>query len=88
MFTKDTMAIEYLKKPLTYTAIMVAGAVVVNHPGGEATVRHYPDGHVEIASSFHVDSIKIDSRARLSRQFSLGSMTMFATDLIEGIKAI
>ena len=42
------MAIEYLKRPLNHAAAAALAAAAVVHPGGEATVRHYPDGHAEI----------------------------------------
>ena len=83
------MAIKYL----TYAAVAVVGAVVVNHPGGEATVRHYPDGHAEIVSYYGFDASELDPRSKLSRRFSLDSITVAstatATDvIIDGIKAI
>ncbi len=80
------MAIKYL----TYAAVAVVGISAVKNPGGEAPVRHYPDGRVEIGSIFEIDLNKIDPNERLSRQYLLDNVTLVssATAIIDGIKVI
>ncbi len=80
------MAIKYL----TYAAVAVVGAVAVNHPGGEATVKYFPNGHVEIVSFYDVNLDEIDPRSRLSRRFKLDTITMATTAddvILDGLKA-
>ncbi len=84
------MAIEYLKTPLTYAAVAVVATVVIKHPGGEATIKHFSDGHVEIVSSFEVDLSEVDRQTRLLRRFSEGTLTTpsSASATIKAIKSI
>ena len=85
------MAIEYLKSPLSYAAVAVIGALAVVHPGGEATVKHYPDGHVEIASYFDIDLNMIDPVSRVSQRILPGRVTTASTAfdaIIDDVKAI
>ena len=70
------MAIEYLKRPLNHAAAAALAATAVVHPGGEATVRHYPDGHAEIGSVFEFDLSEIDPNERLLRRYWPGSVTL------------
>ena len=77
-------------KYLTYVATAVIGIVAVKHPGGEAPVRHYPDGHAEIGSFYEVDLSEIDPNERLSRRYRLDSVTLAssATAVSTLIKAV
>jgi hypothetical protein len=77
-------------KYLTYVATAVIGTVAVKHPGGEAPVRHYPDGHAEIGSFYEVDLSEIDPNERLSRRYRLDSVTLAssATAVSTLIKAV
>ena len=63
-------------KYLTYAAAGVIGAVAVIHPGGEAPVRYYPDGHAEIGSFYEFDLSEIDPNKRLVRRYWPGSVTL------------
>ena len=86
------MPIEYMKMPLNVTAAAVIGVVAIYHPGGEATVKYFPDGHVEIASPYEIDLFHLVPGAKASRRFRQDNMTVAssatADTIISGINAI
>ena len=81
-----------MKTFLSWTAVVVVSATVAKHPGGEAMVEHFPDGHIEIASFFDIDLAHLDPASKASRRVRLDNVTVASTatadTIISGINDI
>lgn len=86
------MPINYMKTPFSWTAAAVLAGVAAYHPGGEASVKYFPDGHAEIATPYEVVLFHLVPGSKASRRFREDNMTLAssatAAFIISGINAI